>query len=65
MNPRVERFGVNKATPNTGLTLVAAERYRGEDGLDDRGAERRGHDHIIIKRTEETVLVHGMDSRVG
>jgi hypothetical protein len=37
------------------------EGYKGEDGLDDRGPEHRGYDHIIIKRTEETVLVQAMD----
>jgi hypothetical protein len=44
-----------------GLTQVAAGRIQGEVGLDDRGREPIAHDHIIIKRTEETVLVQGMD----
>jgi hypothetical protein len=37
---------------------------RGEDGLDDRGPEHGGHDHII-KRMEETILVQGVDGWVG
>jgi hypothetical protein len=40
------------------------EGYRGEDGLDDRGSEHGGHDHIIIKRTKETALVQEMDGWV-
>ena len=64
INPRVEGVGVNKATPNMGLHRLQLEGYRGEDGLDDRGPEHRGHDHIIIKRTEETVLVQGMGGKV-
>jgi hypothetical protein len=55
----VEGVGVSNATPNTGLHRLQLEGYKGEDGLDDRGPEHRGHDHIIIKRTEKTVLAPG------
>jgi hypothetical protein len=54
-----------KATPNRGLLRLLLDEYKGEDGLDDRGPEHRGHDHIIIKRTEETVLIQGMNGMVG
>ena len=59
-----KEVGVDKATPNRGLHRLRLDGHGDEDELGDRGSEHRGHDHIITKRTEETVLVQGMDGRV-
>ena len=52
VNSRVEGVGVNKATPNAGLTSSHLDGCRGEDGLGDHVAEHGGYDHIVIKQTE-------------
>ena len=53
VNSCVEGVGVNKATPNRSLHWFHLDGHSGEDELGDRGSEHKGHDHIIIKRTEE------------